>query len=32
MDVLDYALLKNKVENPVEFRFEDNKTAKDSAN
>jgi ATP-dependent Lon protease len=32
MDVLDYALLKDKVENPVEFRFEDNKTAKDSAN
>jgi ATP-dependent Lon protease len=32
MDVLDYALLKDKVENPIEFRFEDSKTAKDSAN
>ena len=31
MDVLEYALLKEKVENPVEFRFEDNKSTKDSA-
>jgi ATP-dependent Lon protease len=32
MDVLDYALLKEKVDNPIEFRFEDNKSQKDSAN
>ena len=30
MDVLDYALLKDKVNNPVEFHFEDSKNTKDS--
>ena len=30
MDVLDYALLKEKVANPIEFRFEEAKTEKDS--
>ena len=32
MDVLDYALLKEKVDKPIEFRFEDIKTTKDTTN
>lgn len=30
MDVLDYALLKEKVSNPIEFHFEDTKSQKDN--
>ena len=32
MDVLDYALLKEKVDKPIEFRFEDVQNTKNTSN